>query len=139
MRQLCIVVGTSGSMLLEDLINNFILTASVLSSLTYLIRWYRLYSAVQKKGLYYFGTRKNGAILRRRASWITYIQSSKNSTTSTTLSIVYISLITNLEVPQQLCKWTELPIIELVLPSPSSRKTILSYFSGQQTARILTQ
>jgi len=33
----------------------------------------------------------------------------------------------------------ELPVIKLVLPSPSSRKMILSYFSGQQTARILTQ
>ena len=101
MRQLCIVVGTSGSMLLEDLINDFFLTASVLSLLIYLIRWYRLHSAVQKKGLYYFRTRKNGAILRRRASWITYIQSLKNSTTSITLNMVCISLITNLEVPQQ--------------------------------------
>ncbi|OCK93337.1 uncharacterized protein K441DRAFT_661631 [Cenococcum geophilum 1.58] len=36
-RQLCIVVGTSGSMSLEDLVNDFILTASVLSLLTYLI------------------------------------------------------------------------------------------------------
>ena len=31
------MVGTSGSILLEDLVNNFILTASVLSSLIYLI------------------------------------------------------------------------------------------------------
>jgi purine-nucleoside phosphorylase len=38
MRQLCIVVGTSGSISLEDLINDFILTASALSSLIYLIR-----------------------------------------------------------------------------------------------------
>ncbi|OCK90599.1 uncharacterized protein K441DRAFT_665890, partial [Cenococcum geophilum 1.58] len=36
-RQLCIVVGTSGSMLLKDLVNNIILTASVLSLLIYLI------------------------------------------------------------------------------------------------------
>ena len=36
-RQLCIIVGTSGSILLENLINDFILTASILSSLIYLI------------------------------------------------------------------------------------------------------
>ena len=97
-RQLYTTVATSDFTSLEDLVNNLILPASVLNSVIYPIQWCGLYSAVQKRALYYSRTKKNGAILLLKASQTISIQSLRSSMTSITLSMLYISLITNLEL-----------------------------------------